>query len=71
MSISAAKLTSNTTPPPQRKRTLWSDAVRSFLKNRLATAGLIVVLLFIFVAMAYQPRSYLQEDAAAEERLAV
>ena len=51
MSTSAAKLTSNATPPVLKKRTLWSDAQRSFLKNRLATAGLVVVLFFIFVAI--------------------
>ena len=33
------------------KRTLWRDAVRSFSRNRLAMAGLAVVLLFIFCAI--------------------
>jgi ABC-type dipeptide/oligopeptide/nickel transport system permease subunit len=34
-----------------KKRTLWQDAVRSFSKNRLATAGLVVILIFIFMAI--------------------
>lgn len=32
-------------------RTLWRDAMRSFFKNRLATAGLIVVGIFIIFAV--------------------
>ena len=32
-------------------RTLWRDAVRSFLKNRLATAGLVLVAIFIIMAL--------------------
>jgi oligopeptide transport system permease protein len=34
-----------------KKRTLWRDAMRSFFKNRLATAGLVVILIFIFFAL--------------------
>lgn len=34
-----------------QKRTLWRDAVRSFLKNRLATAGLVLVAIFILCAV--------------------
>jgi len=34
-----------------QKRTLWRDAARSFLKNRLATAGLVVVAIFIIMAV--------------------
>jgi len=33
------------------QRTMWGDAARSFLKNRLAIAGLVVVLFFIFLAI--------------------
>jgi ABC-type dipeptide/oligopeptide/nickel transport system permease subunit len=48
-----------------QSRTLWQDAKRSFLKNRLATAGLIVVALFIFMAVfadVLAPTSYRQSD---------
>ena len=34
-----------------KERSLWQDAVRSFFKNRLATAGLVVVLIFIVCAI--------------------
>jgi oligopeptide transport system permease protein len=34
-----------------KERTLWQDALRSFFKNRLATAGLVVVVLFILCAI--------------------
>ncbi len=34
-----------------KKRTLLRDAMRSFFKNRLATAGLVVILIFIFMAI--------------------
>ncbi len=34
-----------------KKRTLWRDAMHSFFKNRLATGGLIVILIFIFMAI--------------------
>jgi ABC-type dipeptide/oligopeptide/nickel transport system permease subunit len=34
-----------------KKRTLWRDAMRSFFKNKLATAGLVVILIFIFFAV--------------------
>jgi oligopeptide transport system permease protein len=34
-----------------KKRTLWRDAMRSFMKNRLAIFGLAVVLFFIFLAV--------------------
>jgi oligopeptide transport system permease protein len=33
------------------KRTLWRDATRSFFKNRLAVAGLAIVLFFILCAV--------------------
>jgi len=34
-----------------QKRTLWRDAARSFFKNRLATAGLVMVIIFIIMAV--------------------
>lgn len=34
-----------------KKRTLWRDAMRSFFKNRLATAGLVVIVIFIIFAV--------------------
>ncbi|MBE0698132.1 MAG: ABC transporter permease [Anaerolineaceae bacterium] len=33
------------------KRSLWRDAMRSFLKNRLAIFGLVVIVFFIFLAV--------------------
>lgn len=49
--MSAATLSANPQKPVLRKRTLWRDAWRSFFKNRLATAGLVIVLVFIFMAV--------------------
>jgi len=49
--MSAATLSSSSKPKVLRKRTLWRDAWRSFFKNRLATAGLVIVLVFIFMAV--------------------
>jgi oligopeptide transport system permease protein len=49
--MTAATLRSNTPPLILKKRTLWKDAARSFFKNRLATTGLVIVLLFIFMAV--------------------
>ncbi len=37
--------------PLLKERSLWRDAMRSFFKNRLATAGLVVVLVFILCAI--------------------
>jgi len=34
-----------------KRRTLWRDAMRSFLKNKLAIFGLAVVAIFIFMAI--------------------
>lgn len=34
-----------------KKRTLWSDALRSFLKNKLAVIGLVIVVIFILMAV--------------------
>ena len=51
MSTSAANLKAPQQVRVLKKRTLWRDAMRSFLKNRLATAGLIVILIFVFMAV--------------------
>lgn len=53
---------------PTENRTLWQDAVRSFKKNRLATAGLIVVGIFIIMAIFADflaQSSYYDADLAA------
>ena len=36
---------------PDRHRTLWQDAARRFLSNRLAVFGLAIVLFFLFLAI--------------------
>ena len=36
---------------PDRHRTLWQDAARRFLNNRLAVFGLAIVLFFLFLAI--------------------
>lgn len=36
---------------PDRHRTLWQDAARRFLSNRLAIFGLAIVLFFLFLAL--------------------
>lgn len=51
MSINAAKLSNDSNTQVLKKRTLWRDAARSFFKNRLATAGLVAVSIFILVAV--------------------
>jgi len=38
-------------PEGERHRTLWQDAARRFLRNRLAVIGLAIVLLFLFLAV--------------------
>lgn len=46
-------------PPPfsaeqvlsTKKRTMWSDAIRSFSKNKLAIIGLVIVAIFILMAI--------------------
>lgn len=38
-------------PNGERHRTLWQDAARRFLRNRLAVIGLAIVLLFLFLAV--------------------
>lgn len=41
-----------TTDAPLRKhRTLWQDAMRRFMRNRLAVFGLSIVILFLFLAI--------------------
>lgn len=40
-----------TTVAAQKYRTLWQDAMRRFLRNRLAVFGLIIVLFFLFLAI--------------------
>ncbi len=35
----------------ERHRTLWHDAARRFMRNRLAVVGLVIVLLFLFLAV--------------------
>jgi len=58
----------STDAPSNKSRTLWQDAKRSFLKNRLATAGLIVVVIFIFMAVFADflaPTNYRQSDLDA------
>jgi len=47
------------------QRTLWQDAVRQFVKNRLAIGGLIVVTLFILAAFFgpyVSPYDFLDQD---------
>jgi len=39
------------TPDVRQYRTLWQDAARRFLRNRLAVVGLCIVLFFIFCAI--------------------
>ena len=38
-------------PGGDRHRTLWHDAARRFLRNRLAVFGLTIVLIFLFLAV--------------------
>ncbi len=49
--MSAASLPTPTKSAPMRKRTLWRDAWRSFFKNRLAVAGLVIVCILVFMAV--------------------
>lgn len=54
-----------------QNRTLWQDARRSFLRNKLATAGLIVVILFIVMALfadILAPFSYFHANLATNLR---
>ncbi len=51
-----------------QKRTLWQDAVRSFKKNRLAIAGLVVVAVFFIMAIfadVLTPYAYYKADLGA------
>lgn len=38
-------------PPVRRYRTLWQDAARRFMRNRLAVVGLVIVVFFLFLAI--------------------
>jgi oligopeptide transport system permease protein len=49
--MSTATLSVGPKATAMKKRTLWRDAWRSFFKNRLAVAGLVIVLIFIFLAI--------------------
>jgi oligopeptide transport system permease protein len=49
----------------QKHRTLWQDAQRRFFRNRLAVLGLVIVLIFLFVAIfanLLAPYSYKEVD---------
>jgi oligopeptide transport system permease protein len=50
MATTALEHPTDTIAPP-KDRTVWQDARRRFLRNRLATAGLCVVALFIIFAV--------------------
>ena len=48
-----------------RTRSLWSDALRKMLRNRLAMIGLVITLLLLFTALfgpAIAPYPYTQQD---------
>jgi ABC-type dipeptide/oligopeptide/nickel transport system permease subunit len=65
--MTVAKLPTADTAP-SKNRTLRQDATRSFLKNRLATVGLIIVAILILVAVfadILAPFSYYHADLAA------
>lgn len=40
-----------TTQPTYRKKSLWMDAWKRLTKNRMAMLGLIIILIFVFVAI--------------------
>jgi ABC-type dipeptide/oligopeptide/nickel transport system permease subunit len=47
------------------ERSLWQDAVRQFVKNRLAVGGFIIIILFIFAAFFgpyLAPYDFLDQD---------
>jgi peptide/nickel transport system permease protein len=47
------------------QRTLWQDASRQFVKNRLAIGGFIIIALFVFAAIfgpALAPYDFLDQD---------
>lgn len=49
----------------QKHRTLWQDARRRFLKNRLAVIGLVIISFFLFLAIfadVLAPYSYKEVD---------
>jgi ABC-type dipeptide/oligopeptide/nickel transport system permease subunit len=50
---------------PPRSRSLWSDAMRRLLANRLAAAGFVVVFLFLLMALIgpyIAPHDFLAQD---------
>ena len=51
MTASAATRLDVAPPGGDRHRTLWHDAARRFLRNRLAVFGLTIVLIFLFLAV--------------------
>jgi ABC-type dipeptide/oligopeptide/nickel transport system permease subunit len=48
---SLVQLSPKTVKAPVKHRTLWQDATRRFLKNRLAVFGLVIVTFFLFLAI--------------------
>ncbi len=51
MTVSAATRLDVARPEESRHRTLWHDAARRFLRNRLAVAGLAIVVFFLSLAV--------------------
>ena len=51
MTVRAATGLDVSPPSGERHRTLWHDAARRFLRNRLAVLGLAIVFLFLFLAV--------------------
>ena len=51
MTVRAATGLDVAPPGGERHRTLWHDAARRFLRNRLAVLGLAIVFLFLFLAV--------------------
>ncbi len=51
MTVRAATGLDVSPPSGERHRTLWHDAARRFLRNRLAVLGLAIVFLFLFLTV--------------------
>ncbi len=49
--VVALQPTNQLSTSSRRYRTLWQDALRRFFRNRLAIAGLVIVVLFFFLAI--------------------
>lgn len=49
--MTASSMLSKEVALSAKKRTLWRDAMRSFFKNKLAVFGLVIVVMFIFMAI--------------------